>query len=142
MNIWRTANQIGLLFFLCSKTEREETENKKYRWKNFNGRRRNQAVTKQKKLISQQKQEERKKRETPLWERSSFWKYLYLKQGHYQRWILSANHISKYQRSCQSKNQKNYRKQRTNKKSKYRKPRGRNGNWGIVPCLQGRTYTL
>ena len=27
------------------------------------------------------------------------------------------------------------------RKSKYRKSRGRNGNRGIVPCLQGRTYT-
>ena len=35
----------------------------------------------------------------------------------------------------------NHREARRKRKSKYRKSRGRNGNRGIVPCLQGRTYT-
>lgn len=54
---------------------------------------------------------------------------------------LSANHIPKYQRNNQSKNLKNHRETRTKRKSKYRKPRGKKERRGIVPCLQGRTYT-
>lgn len=50
--VHETVNQIGLLFFYCSKLERR-TENEKYRQKNLNGGRRNQAVTKQKKETHQ-----------------------------------------------------------------------------------------
>jgi hypothetical protein len=48
MTIHETVNQIGLLFFYCSKSRRKDKENEKYRRKDFNGRRRNQAVTKEK----------------------------------------------------------------------------------------------
>ena len=39
------------------------------------------------------------------------------------------------------KNSKDHREAIRKRKSKYRKSRGRNRNRGIVPCLQGRTYT-
>jgi len=42
-----------LTVFYCSKLERKDKENEKHRRKNFNGRRRNQAVTKQKKKAHQ-----------------------------------------------------------------------------------------
>jgi len=38
--VHETVNQIGLLFFYCSKSRRKDKENEKYRRKNFNGRRR------------------------------------------------------------------------------------------------------
>ena len=45
----RNSRSKGLLFFCCLEFEREENKNEKHRRKNFNGRIRNQAVTKQKK---------------------------------------------------------------------------------------------
>ena len=63
MTIHETVNQIGLLFFYCSKSRRKDKENEKYRRKDFNGRRRNQAVTKQKKKTHQSTEIGRKKKE-------------------------------------------------------------------------------
>ena len=40
-------------FFFAQKQKERKTENEKHRWKNFNDRRRNQAVTKQKKKAHQ-----------------------------------------------------------------------------------------
>ena len=40
-------------FFFAQNQKERKTENEKYRWKNLNGRRRNQAVTKQKKKAHQ-----------------------------------------------------------------------------------------
>ena len=55
--------------------------------------------------------------------------------------ILSTNYIPEYKRISQTKNTKNHSKARRKWKSKYRNTRGRNRFRGIVPCLQGRTYT-
>ena len=58
-----TVNQIGLLFFIAQNQEGRARKNEKHRRKNFNGRRRNQAVTKQKKKAHQSAETGRKKKE-------------------------------------------------------------------------------
>ena len=50
-------------FFFAQNQKERKTENEKYRRKDFNGRRRNQAVTKQKKKTHQSTETGRKKKE-------------------------------------------------------------------------------
>ena len=49
MRIKESSKSNRFTVFYCSKLERKDKENEKHRRKNFNGRRRNQTVTKQKK---------------------------------------------------------------------------------------------
>ncbi|WP_433168125.1 DUF3847 domain-containing protein [Treponema putidum] len=98
-----------------------------------------QLQNKRKKLISQQKQEERKKRDRRLYEKGAVFESIFtesknLTKDEFYQLITS-------QRNKDEINLKNHREQRRNRSRKYRKPRGKNGHRGIVPCLQGRTYT-
>ncbi|EHL18617.1 hypothetical protein HMPREF9628_02080 [Peptoanaerobacter stomatis] len=101
-----------------------------------------QLQNKRKKLISQQKQEERKKRDRRLYEKGAVFESIFTeskdftKDEFYQ--LITFPNIKEV---INQKNQENHGNARRKWKSKYRNERGRNGHRGIVPCLQGRTYT-
>ena len=101
-----------------------------------------QLQNKRKKLISQQKQEERKKRDKRLYEKGAVFESIFTESKDFSKdefyQLITFQNIKE---AVNQKNSKNHRKARTNRKQNYRNTRGRNEHRGIVPCLQGRTYT-
>ena len=100
-----------------------------------------QLQNKRKKLISQQKQEERKKRDKRLYEKGAVFESIFTESKDFSK--DEFYQLITFQNIKEAVNQKilKYRKARTNRKQNYRNTRGRNEHRGIVPCLQGRTYT-